>query len=53
MPVINIDGKEYEVPDEVSKEIDRLRKIAITAQLTEFAIAKVAVIIRSITSRRG
>jgi hypothetical protein len=51
MPVVIINDKEYEVPDEVSDEIYRLRKIAINAELTEFVIAKIIVLIRSITSR--
>lgn len=47
--VVEINGKRYEASEEVAKEIERLRKIATSAELTDLILAKVVVLLRSIT----
>lgn len=50
--IVDINGTEYEVPEEVADEIDRLSAIELAAKQAQLVMGQISVLIRAVT-RQG
>jgi hypothetical protein len=51
--IIEINGVEYEVPDNVADEVYRLRDIENAARVTQLVMSQISILIRAVAARQG